>query len=351
MFLALDPIHLRRWPLALMGVVLALSGCSSGSSTIRTESENQNSRVSIVVIHFTAIDFDESLGVLTQRSSRPVSSHYLIPEPNDPSYSKRSLKVYELVDENRRAWHAGKSYWRGRTALNDQSIGIELVNVPTCFRQFETPRPEIAAAQGAAPEAAATRPAEICFFPDFAESQFELLVDLLRGILRRHPNIEPTHIVAHSDIAPDRKIDPGPRFPWERLHELGFGAWYDNGTVVRYWRRFLEQPLPLSNVQAALNTYGYPIEVTGVADEQTKDVLSAFQMHFRPYEVSGEATPETVATLFALIDKYYPEELPPLLVVDTIVDTPPAEDNPPGEDEAEISETLVPPSSPQDDTP
>ena len=346
MFLALDPTPIRRWPLALMGVVLALGGCSSGSSTIRAESENQNSRVSIVVIHFTAIDFDDSLGVLTQRSSRPVSSHYLIPEPNDPSYSKRSLKVYELVDENRRAWHAGKSYWRGRTALNDQSIGIELVNVPTCFRQFETPRPETAAAEEATPEAAEAPPAEICFFPDFAESQFELLVDLLRGILRRHPNISPTHIVAHSDIAPDRKIDPGPRFPWERLHELGFGAWYDNGTVVRYWRRFLEKPPPLGNVQAALNTYGYPIEITGVADEQTKDVLTAFQMHFRPYEVSGEATPETVATLYALIDKYYPSELPPLLVVDA----PPAESAQQGEDEAPNADPPEPPSSPEDDT-
>jgi len=344
MFLALDPTHLRRWPLALMGVMLAVSGCSSSSSTIRAESENQNSRVSIVVIHFTAIDFDESLGVLTQRSSRPVSSHYLIPEPNDPSYSKRSLKVYELVDENRRAWHAGKSYWRGRTALNDQSIGIELVNVPTCFRQFETPRPEIAAAEEATAEAAEAPPAEICFFPDFAESQFELLVDLLRGILRRHPNIQPTHIVAHSDIAPDRKIDPGPRFPWERLHELGFGAWYDNGTVVRYWRRFLEQPLPIINVQAALNTYGYAIEPTGVADEQTRDVLTAFQMHFRPYEVSGEATPETVATLFALIDKYYPEELPPLLVVDT----PPAENAQESEDGRETAEPPALPADTQD---
>jgi len=314
MVLALDPIRSRGWQLAGAVMLLALYGCGGSTSTIRAESENQNSRVSIVVIHFTAIDFDESLGVLTQRSSRPVSSHYLIPEPNDPSYSKRSLKVYELVDENRRAWHAGQSYWRGRTALNDQSIGIELVNVPTCFRHPPVLAPVVAAEE--------EPPAEMCFFPDFAEAQFELLVDLLRGILRRHPNIAPTHIVGHSDIAPDRKIDPGPRFPWERLHELGFGAWYDNGTVVRYWRRFLEQPLPIVNVQTALNTYGYPIEITGVADEQTKDVLTAFQMHFRPHEVSGDATPETVATLYALIEKYYPSELPPLLVVEA----PPEED-------------------------
>lgn len=304
-------------PLAGMALLALLAGCAGSSSTVRVPSENQNSRVSIVVIHFTVIDFDTSLRVLTEPSSRPVSSHYLIPEPNDASYDKARLRVYELVPEERRAWHAGVSYWRGKTGLNDQSIGIELVNAPTCHSVPDADEPDAgvpAAGSGAMPDP--DEPEEVCFFPDFAESQIVLLTELLGDILERHPDIRPTHIVAHSDIAPDRKIDPGPRFPWERLYKLGYGAWFDEDMVVRYWQQFLDAPLPLANVQAALNTWGYDIEATGEMDQHTRDVLRAFQMHFRPFEVTHEATPITVAILFALIEKYYPDELAPLLEVE-----------------------------------
>lgn len=334
------PIRLSA-AIAATALLALAAGCAGSTSTVRVPSENQNSRVSIVVIHFTSIDFDTSLRVLTERSSRPVSSHYLIPEPNDTSYDKSRLKVYELVDEERRAWHAGVSYWRGKTGLNDQSIGIELVNVPNCHRIPESDEPD-AGVPAAGSEAMLNpeEPEEVCFFPDFAESQIVLLTELLDDIVDRHPDIKPTHIVAHSDIAPDRKIDPGPRFPWQRLHELGHGAWFDEDTVVRYWQQFLDTPLPLANVQAALNTWGYDIEATGTMDRQTRDVLRAFQMHFRPFEVTHEATPITVAILYALIEKYYPDELAPLLVVEP----QPAED-PAGEliDEAleEVPEGLV----------
>ena len=306
-----------RAPIHLFAAVALLTGCVG--PTLRAPSENQNSRVSIVVIHFTAIDFDTSLRVLTERSSRPVSSHYLIPEPNDASYGRARLKVYELVPETRRAWHAGVSHWRGKTGLNDQSIGIELVNTPSCHDRpdSELPAADSDATPGPeeAEEAEETEEA-ICFYPDFAESQIVLLTELLRDILKRHPDIRPTHIVAHSDIAPSRKIDPGPRFPWQRLHALGYGAWFDEDTALRYWQRFLDAPPPLATVQAALNTWGYDIETSGVMDPQTRDVLRAFQMHFRPFEVTREATPITVAILYALIEKYYPDELAPLLVVE-----------------------------------
>ncbi|NIA27060.1 MAG: penicillin binding protein PBP4B, partial [Desulfobulbaceae bacterium] len=126
----------------------------------------------------------------------------------------------------------------------------------------------------------------------------------------------PTHIIGHADIAPDRKIDPGPRFPWQRLYRLGYGAWYDDETVIRYWEQFIQQPMPVRNVQAALEAYGYGIDVTGELDKQTHNVLRAFQMHFRPSEVSNEVTPTTVAILYALIEKYYPEQLDELLVVE-----------------------------------
>lgn len=288
-------------PFILLAAVLNCLGCT-GMQTV--ESFNQNSRVSVVVIHHTTADFGDSLRILTQPSRYPVSSHYLIPEPGDPSYNKSSLKTYQLVDEDRRAWHAGASYWAGKSGLNDQSIGIELVNRTWCHASTEWVDPD------------SGRPDRLCFYPDFPDGQIELLVDLLDDILERHPNIQPTHIVGHSDIAPGRKIDPGPRFPWQRLAAMGYGAWYDDATVIRYWERFREQPLPLSNVQKALAAYGYKIDVTGENDEQTRNVVRAFQLHFRPWEVTSDVTRELTATLFALLDKYYPETLDELLIVD-----------------------------------
>jgi N-acetylmuramoyl-L-alanine amidase len=312
--------------LRLLQVVLlsaALTGCA-GDGRVRVASENFNTRVSLVVIHHTTDDFASSLDILTRRSGYPVSSHYLIPEPDDPTYDHSRLRIYELVPETHRAWHAGNSYWGGRTALNDQSIGIELVNRTWCYESpidvdtgrvepAETWKPGTIDESTAIPDAASD---SICFYPDFADSQIDLLVTLLGDILERHPSIPPTQIVGHSDIAPDRKIDPGPRFPWQRLYKLGYGAWYDDTTVVRYWERFRAEPLPLHNLQRALAIYGYGIEITGEYDVQTRNVLRAFQMHFRPTETYGRITTETVATLFALIEKYFPEQLDELLRID-----------------------------------
>ena len=287
-----------------------------------TDSANQNSRVSIIVIHHTTADFGDSLHILTQPSNYPVSSHYLIPEPGDPTYGKTKLKTFQLVDESRRAWHAGTSYWAGKSGLNDQSIGIELVNRTWCHASTEWVDPD------------SGRPDRLCFYPDFADGQIELLVELLDEILERHPDVRPTHIIGHSDIAPGRKIDPGPRFPWQRLAALGYGAWYDDATVIRYWEKFRAEPLPLPNVQKALAAYGYKIDVTGEYDEQTRNVLRAFQLHFRPWEVTSEVTRESTATLFALLDKYYPETLDELLQIDEpmvpdgAIDTEPADDVP-----------------------
>jgi N-acetylmuramoyl-L-alanine amidase len=284
-----------------LALALAISGCTGVQ---RSVSANQNSRVSIVVIHHTTSNFEDSYFVLTEPTSRPVSSHYLIPEPGDPTYDKSKLKVHQLVDENRRAWHAGVSDWGGKEGINDQSIGIELVNRTWCHASEESKDPETG------------YPERICFYPDFDDGQLALLTDLLDDILERHPDIKPTHIVGHSDVAPDRKIDPGPRFPWERLARLGYGAWFDEETVIRYWERFLEEPLPLLNVQQALETYGYGLETNGEEDEHFRNVLRAFQLHFRPWLVTREVDVETTAILFALIEKYYPERLDELLVIE-----------------------------------
>ena len=305
-------------------LTLAVTGCTGVQRTIST---NQNSRVSIVVIHHTTSNFADSHYVLTEPTSRPVSSHYLIPEPGDPTYGRSRLRIHQLVDEDRRAWHAGISHWAGKNGINDQSIGIELVNQTYCHASEVSTDPETG------------HPERLCFYPDFDDGQLALLVDLLDDILKRHPDIRPTHIVGHSDVAPDRKIDPGPRFPWQRLAKLGYGAWFDDATVIRFWERFLQQPLPLLNVQKALAAYGYGIEPTGDNDEQTRVVVRAFQLHFRPYLVTSEVDVETTAILFALIEKYYPGQLDELLVVEQAPDSGEETAEPTGEPDAAEADT------------
>jgi N-acetylmuramoyl-L-alanine amidase len=281
----------------LVLATLALLGACGSPAVREAVSVNHDSRVRFLVIHHTAEDFGRSMELLTQPSPYPVSAHYLIPEEGDPTYPADELEVYQLVDENRRAWHAGGSSWEEKIGLNGQSIGIELVNLTHCVSPID----------------ADVEPAEVlCFYPDYSARQIELLIALATEILARHPDITPTRVVAHSDIAPSRKRDPGPRFPWQRLYEAGIGAWPDDGTVARYWTRFRETPPTITSVQQALAAYGYGIEVSGELDRQTRDVLHAFQLHFRPWEVTGEPTAGTVATLFALVEKYFPQRVPAL---------------------------------------
>ena len=285
-----------------------LSACATQGSRVVVESENQDTRVRVVVIHFTTADFQNSLNILTKDSSRPVSSHYLIPEHGDPSYSGENLKLYSLVKEEGRAWHAGSSYWAGKTSLNDMSVGIELVNQTYCHTS-DVP---------VAPENIDEGPASICFYKDFDDSQLEILTDLLKGILDRHTEVKPTHIIGHADITPQRKIDPGPRFPWQRLYRMGYGAWYDDDTVIKYWELSRKEIPPILTLQTALNNYGYEIELSGEYDKQSRNVVRAFQMHFVPWQVTGEFNAETVAVLYALLEKYYPTRLELLMQMDEL---------------------------------
>jgi N-acetylmuramoyl-L-alanine amidase len=291
--------------LLLTGVVL-LPGCAT-QNTVVVESANQDTRVRMIVIHHTSGNFQGSLDTLTKDSGNPVSSHYLIPEPVDSSYTDKRLKLYSLVPEEGRAWHAGASYWAGKTALNDMSVGIELVNKTYC-RKSERP-----VVSGQADQ----EPASICFYPDFAESQLQMLIELLQGITARHTEIKPTDIVGHSDIAPQRKVDPGPRFPWQRLYQMGFGAWFDDDTVFKYWEQFRQALPPVLTLQTALHEYGYAIELSGAHDPQSQNVVRAFQLHFRPWLVNSEFDAETAAILYALLEKYRPEKLALLLAMDT----------------------------------
>jgi len=126
--------------------------------------------------------------------------------------------------------------------------------------------------------------------------------------LLRHPEITPTRVLGHSDIVPERKQDPGSRFPWQWLARQGIGAWFDDQTVLKYWQQLPEQT-PVRMVQHALKQYGYGIEITGEHDRQTQLYLMAFQRHFVPDQVHGNADRKTVAILFALLEKYFPNAL------------------------------------------
>ena len=263
---------------------------------VYVESTNQNSRIDYLVIHATAENFSESLRLLSTRTSNPVSSHYLVPEINDNSYPGDSLRVYSLVPEHRRAWHAGISYWNEEVGLNDRSIGIEVVNEFKCAGT-EMPVAEIQLDQVE------------CSFPAYSDEQIALLVDLLNGILSRYPNINPIDIVGHSDIAIMRKSDPGPEFPWEKLYELGIGAWPDAALTSKYQARFSTAVPSATAIQAALLALGYLVDTTGEFDTQLQFALRAFQLHFRPSDYSGELDTETLALLWALLEEYRPADL------------------------------------------
>ncbi len=173
----------------------------------------------------------------------------------------------------RRAWHAGKAFWKGESDLNSASIGIEIVN-----------------------------PGHDGGSPPFPDRQIAATIELARDLLSRW-NIPPERVLAHSDVAPGRKRDPGEAFPWRRLWESGVGHWVEpapigGGALFRHE----EEGPPVRALQAMLALYGYGIELTGVYDRRTRAVVEAFQRHFRPERVDGEADASTVATLKALIE-------------------------------------------------
>ncbi|MGI9259268.1 MAG: N-acetylmuramoyl-L-alanine amidase [Gammaproteobacteria bacterium] len=286
----------RRWQVGVTStVLLTLSACGS-LPMVDVPAEVHSSRVDHLVIHFTGGDFAESMGLLTQRTNVPVSTHYLVPESDDPTYPRRRLQIHQLVDEERRAWHAGESYWHGDTSLNARSIGIEIVNQAHCIDIDPDLHPR-------------TPENQQCVFPPFDTEQTALVIELARDILARYPDLDPEDIVGHSDIAPGRRLDPGPMFPWRELHENGIGAWYDDATAEKYLKEFNVRPPDLVQLQHALSAYGYQIEPTGLNDPQTRFVLRAFQSHYRPSNWSGKADAETAAILFALIEKYRPDAL------------------------------------------
>jgi N-acetylmuramoyl-L-alanine amidase len=140
----------------------------------------------------------------------------------------------------------------------------------------------------------------------YPPAQVDALVRLAKDIVTRY-RIPPTRVVGHSDVAPQRKIDPGPLFPWHTLYEAGVGAWPDDADVARHLAdRDPKAPADVKALQDKLRRYGYAVATDGVLDEKTRHVLSAFQMHFRPRDHAGDADAESDAIAAALLDKYFP---------------------------------------------
>jgi N-acetylmuramoyl-L-alanine amidase len=220
-------------------------------------------RPDVIVLHYTGMQSSQdALQRLCDPAAR-VSSHYLVFENGS---------VVQLVPESKRAWHAGVSSWGGDADVNSRSIGIEICN-----------------------------PGHDFDYPDFPFRQIAVVIALCRAIMTRHI-VRPENIVAHSDVAPGRKQDPGEKFPWRRLALSGVGLWVepvrtdeqggihpdDSGDRVR-------------ELQTWLSDYGYGLERTACYDQATIEVVTAFQRHFRPDKVDGIADPSTILTLRKLL--------------------------------------------------
>lgn len=229
------------------------------------EPRRGNAKPSLLILHYTGMSSAEKAIDWLSRPESGVSCHYVVDENG---------RVTQLVPEEFRAWHAGVSSWKGETDINSHSIGIEIHN-----------------------------PGHQHGYPEFPPEQMQAVIALSKDIVRRH-HISPDHILAHSDVAPGRKIDPGEKFSWLHLAKEGLGLWV-RPSPVRADDRGLgpgaDEPRVL-NAQKNLAAYGYGIDATGVLDADTEKVLKAFQLHFRPRRADGRLDRSTEVTLERLLE-------------------------------------------------
>jgi N-acetylmuramoyl-L-alanine amidase len=218
----------------------------------------------MIVLHYTGMPDAESALALLRAAGSNVSAHYFVFEDG---------RIVQMVPENRRAWHAGKSEWAGETDINSCSIGIEIAN-----------------------------PGHDHGYPDFPKRQIAAVTALCRSIQTRN-TIAPVRVLAHSDVAPARKQDPGEKFPWRTLYESGVGHWVKSAPIMNFGQA-LEPGAggdAVIALQKSLREYGYGVEIGGEYDPTTVEVVTAFQRHFRPERVDGIADPSTRGTLQELL--------------------------------------------------
>ncbi len=217
----------------------------------------------MLILHYTGMkDSEAALRRLCEKSSE-VSAHYFVFENG---------RIVQMVPEKKRAWHAGVSSWEGGSDVNSRSIGIEIANSGHDFG-----------------------------YPDFPKKQIKAVIALCKDIIKRR-KIRADRVLAHSDVAPARKRDPGEKFPWTKLHKNGVGHWVRPArTLRRKSLRVGDRGEEIRAAQEMLAAYGYEISPTGTFDENTRKIVTAFQRHFRPKRIDGILDPQTRATLHQLL--------------------------------------------------
>jgi N-acetylmuramoyl-L-alanine amidase len=219
----------------------------------------------MIVLHYTGMQ--SSLAALARlrdpSGDQRVSTHYFVDEDGT---------IVQMVPEARLAWHAGLSSWAGEQGINSCSIGIEIAN-----------------------------PGHDYGYPEFPPHQIGSVIALCRDIAARN-RIRADRVLAHSDVAPGRKQDPGEKFPWQKLHEKGVGHWVVPAAIADApYLAVGDCGETVSMLQMKLADYGYGLSVTGRYDASTRDVVAAFQRHFRPARVDGVADASTFTTLTDLL--------------------------------------------------
>ena len=224
---------------------------------------NQNRQPDMILLHYTGMP--DAQGAIAQlcTAGTDVSAHYIVLEDG---------RIVQCVPEAKRAWHAGVASWAGEEDINSCSIGIEIVNRGHDWG-----------------------------YPEFPLRQIAAVIALCRGIMLRR-DVPSQRVLAHSDVAPARKKDPGEKFPWHSLANSGVGHWVQPAPLVRSeGLRLGATGNEVRGLQQALAHYGYGLSITGKYDTTTMEVVTAFQRHFRPAKVDGIADHSTLVTLQALL--------------------------------------------------
>ena len=239
------------------------SSCAANFIASPNHEPRAASSVDIIVLHYTGMANAEAARERLCDPDAKVSAHYLVGEDG---------AITQLVAETRRAYHAGVASWRGATDINSRSIGIEIVNGGHDYG---------------------------C--PDFPARQIDAVIRLCKDVQSRWPTPQ-ANVLAHSDIAPSRKRDPGEKFPWAILSAAGVGLWIEpmpicDGASLKAGDR----GDAVLKLKASLAAYGYSVDTTNIFDDAMRDVVAAFQRHFRPQSADGVADASTVETLERLL--------------------------------------------------
>lgn len=219
----------------------------------------------ILLLHYTGMETGEAAESWLCNPESDVSCHYLVHEDG---------RIVQMVREADRAWHAGTAWWAGETDINSASIGIEIVN-----------------------------PGHAGGLPDFPDAQIDAVIALSRDIMRRH-GIATANVLAHSDVAPGRKCDPGEKFPWPRLASAGICIHVppvpqEDGRILQPG----DEGEAVDGLQSMLALVGYGVDITGLYDERTRACVAAFQRRYRPGCVDGVADVSTMRTLQVLMER------------------------------------------------